>query len=51
MPLPTFLMLIAAVIVAGGASIALFHFTGLPLAWVLLGALVGGLAVRGLRWR
>ena len=51
MPLPTFLMLIAGVIVAAGASIALFQFAGLHVAWVLLGALVGGRAVRGLRWR
>ena len=50
MPLPTFLMLIAGVIVAAGASIALFQFAGVPVVWVLLGALVGGLAVRGLRW-
>ena len=50
MPLPTFLMLIVGVIVAAGASIALLQFTGLPIAWVLIGALIGGLAVRGLRW-
>ena len=51
MPLPTFLMLIAGVIVATGASIALFQFAGVPLVWLSLGAMALALAVRGLRWR
>ena len=51
MPLPTFLMLIAGVIVAAGVTIALFQYTGLPLVWGIIGAAVGALAVRGLRWR
>lgn len=51
MPLPTFLMLIAGVIVLAGASIALFQFAGVPLVWLSLGAMALALAVRGLRWR
>ncbi len=51
MPLPHFLLLIAAVILAAGASIALTLAWNIPLVWLMLGALIGAAAVRGLSWR
>lgn len=51
MPLPHFLMLIAVVILAAGASIALTVALNIPLVWLMLGALIGAAAVRGLSWR
>ncbi len=51
MPLPHFLLLIAVVILAAGATIALTLVLHIPMIWLMLGALVGAAAVRGLSWR
>lgn len=50
MPLPSFLALIAVVIVAAGLSIAVVHLAGISVIWLGLVALVTSLAVRALRW-
>ena len=50
MPLPTFLLLISAVILAAGLSIALVHMTGASLVWLGLLAMVAAWGVRGLKW-
>lgn len=50
MPLPTFLMLIASVILAAGASIAVVQWAGLSFVWLALVALGLALFARSLRW-
>ena len=50
MPLPTFLFLILAVIVAAGLSIALVQLTGASLVWLALFALLAAWGVRSLKW-
>ena len=50
MPLPTFLAMVAFVIVAAGLSIAVVHLAGVSLAWLTLPVLVLTLATRALRW-
>jgi hypothetical protein len=50
MPLPTFLFLILAVIVAAGLSIALVQMTGASLVWLGLFALIAAWGVRGFKW-
>ena len=50
MPLPTFLLLIASVIVAAGMTLAVFQFVGLSLVWLGVLALGLALGVRALKW-
>ncbi len=50
MPLPTFLFLILAVILAAGLSITLVHLAGVSMVWLGVLALLGALGVRSLRW-
>ncbi len=52
MPLPTFLALIAGVIVMAGLSIAVVQLAGVSLIWlsVPMLALALALAARALRW-
>jgi hypothetical protein len=51
MPIQTFLLLIIAVILAAGATIALASATGMSLTWLGMLALVLALVIRGLTWR
>ena len=51
MPLPTFLFLIAGVIIAAGLSIALVHLSGISMLWLAVVAPVLALGARGLKWR
>lgn len=50
MPLPTFLALIAFVIVAAGLSIVAAQIAGLPLIWLSAPMLLLALGARALRW-
>ncbi len=50
MPLPTFLALIATVIIAAGASLALMQWAGLPYSLAVLGAMALALLVRVRLW-
>jgi hypothetical protein len=50
MPLPTFLFLIFAVILAAGLSITLVHLAGVSLVWLGFVALIAAWGVRGLKW-
>lgn len=50
MPLPTFLALIGLVILAGGATIVLVDWLGLPLGAAALVALGLALLVKARRW-
>jgi hypothetical protein len=51
MPLPYFLTMIAAVIVAGGATIALATWAQLPMAALAFAALAGSLILGLRQWR
>ena len=51
MPIPTFLLLVATVILAAGITLALVYALGLSLLWFGLAAMVLTLVVRGLAWR
>mgnify|MGYP003436775262 CR=1 FL=1 len=51
MTLPHFLLLIAVVVLAAGATIALTLALNSPMIWLMLGAMVAAAAVRGLSWR
>jgi hypothetical protein len=51
MPLPYFLAMIAAVIAAGGATIALATWAQLPLAALAFAALAGSLILGLRQWR
>jgi hypothetical protein len=51
MPLPYFLAMIAAVIAAGGATIALATWAQLPLAALGFAALAGSLILGLRQWR
>jgi hypothetical protein len=50
MPLPTFLALIASVILAAAATVAVVHVAGLSFAWVGLVALGLAFFVRSRLW-
>jgi hypothetical protein len=50
MPLPTFLTLIATVILAAGASVFLVQWAGLSLGLAMLGALALALVVKVRLW-
>ncbi len=50
MPLPTFLTLIATVIMAAGASVFLVQWAGVPLGIAMLGALTVAFLVRVRLW-
>lgn len=50
MPLPTFLTLIAAVILAAGASLVLVQWTGVPLGLVAVAAMALALLVKVRLW-
>ena len=51
MPLPYFLMMLATVIAAAGATILLVTWAGLPLAAVGFAALAGSLILGARQWR
>jgi hypothetical protein len=51
MPLPYFLAMIAAVIAAGGATIALAAWAELPMAALAFAALAGSLILGLRQWR
>jgi hypothetical protein len=50
MPLPTFLSLIATVIIAAGASVMLFQWTYLPMGLAAVGAMALALLIRVRLW-
>lgn len=50
MPLPTFLLLIAGVIIAAGLSIAVVQLSGISMLWLALAAPLVALGARGLTW-
>jgi hypothetical protein len=50
MPLPSFLALIASVILAAAATVAVVHLAGLSFAWVGLAALGLAFFVRSNLW-
>ena len=51
MPLPYFLLMLAAVITAAGLTIAVFSWTGLPMAALGVAALAGSLLIGARQWR
>jgi hypothetical protein len=51
MPLPYFLLMLASVIVAAGATIALAAWAGLPLVALGFAALAGSLILGLRQWR
>jgi hypothetical protein len=51
MPLPYFLMMLLGVIAAAGLTIAVFTWTGLPIAAVGFAALAGSLLLGARQWR
>lgn len=51
MPLPLFLAMIAATIAAGGLTIAIASWTGLPLVALAFAALAGSLLLGLRQWR
>jgi hypothetical protein len=51
MPLPYFLMMLAVVIAAAGATIALMTWAGLPMVALGFGALAGSLILGARQWR
>jgi hypothetical protein len=51
MPLPYFLMMLLGVIAAAGLTIAVFTWTGLPIAALGFAALAGSLLVGARQWR
>jgi hypothetical protein len=51
MPLPYFLLLLAMVIAAAGATIALITWAGMPLVALSFAALAGSLILGARQWR